>query len=99
MSKLETMEKVADMVGLNVGYVVEAATYFRTIEEAFNWVYLSENNPYRPYDQNTLIKKMASITIEDLQDENVNSVMEYMVYDDLHTYITDSGIAYLRIIK
>ena len=99
MSKLDTMEKVADMVGLDFGYVVEAATYFRTIEEAFNWVYLSENNPHRPYDQNTLIKKMASITIEDLQDENVNSVMEYMIYDDLHTYITDSGIAYLRIIK
>lgn len=99
MSKLETMEKVAEMVGLNVGYVVEAAAYFRNFEEAFNWIYLSEENPNRPYEQNALIKKMSSITVEDLQDEKVNSVIEYMVYDDTHTYITDTGIAYLRIIK
>ncbi len=42
MSKLETMEMVAEMVGLDYGYVVEAATYFRNIEEAFNWIYFSE---------------------------------------------------------
>lgn len=99
MSKLETMEKVSEMVGLNVGYVVEAATYFRNFEEAFKWIYLSEDNPHRPYDKETLIKKMASVTAKDLQEYNAKNVLEYMVYDDMHTYITDTGIAYIRIIR
>lgn len=99
MSKMKMMEKVAEMTGLNVGYVVEATAYFHHFEEAFNWIYLSEENPNRPDSQEELIKKMAGITIENLQEEKVHSVIEYMVYEDPHTYMTDSGIAYLCIIK
>ena len=40
---------------------------------------------------------MASITIEDMQELKANSVMEYMLIDDVHTYITNQVYAYLRI--
>jgi len=97
MSKVDELELVADMVGLEVGYVVEAANYFTSIEEAFHWLYLSEENPLRPYNHEELIEKLSSITVEQLKEENAESVAEYMVLIDDHTYMTKSGVAYLRI--
>ena len=97
MGKLEDLEMVADMVGLDYGYVVEASTYFTSIEEAFNWIYLSEDNPNRPYSQEELINVLSSISIEQLEEQDVKTVAEYMVHNDDHTYIAKSGIAYLRI--
>jgi hypothetical protein len=97
MSKVEELELVADMVGLELGYVVEAADYFTSIDEAFHWIYLSEDNPLRPYSKEELIRVLASITVEDMQELDANSVAEYMVKEDKDTYITKSGVAYLRI--
>jgi hypothetical protein len=99
MSKLETMEMVSEMTGLYFGYVVEAATYFKNFEEAFSWLYLSEGNPHRTLNQSDLIKKISSITIEEMQELHANTPLEYMVLIDDHTYITKTGIAYLRITK
>ena len=78
MSKVEELELVADMVGLEADYVVEEADFFRSVKEE-------------------LINVLASITVEDLQEENANSVAEYMILQDKDTYITKSGVAYLRI--
>jgi hypothetical protein len=97
MGKLEDLEMVADMVGLDYGYVVEATTYFTSMEDAFNWLYLSEDNPNRPYDQSELVKVLSSISIEQMEELGVKTVAEYMVHNDDHTYIGKSGIAYLRI--
>ena len=44
MNKRACAEMVAEMVGLDYGYVIEAATYLSNFDEAFNWIYLSENN-------------------------------------------------------
>ena len=97
MSKVEELELVADMVGLEADYVVEEADFFKSINDAFHWIYLSEENPLKPYSKEELINVLASITVEDLQDENANSVAEYMILQDTDTYITKSGVAYLRI--
>jgi ATP-dependent RNA circularization protein (DNA/RNA ligase family) len=97
MSKVEELVMVADMVGLESDYVVKEANYFKSINEAFHWIYLSEENPLKPYSKEELINVLASITVEDLQDENVNTVAEYMVLQDKDTYITKTGVAYLRI--
>lgn len=97
MSKVEELELVADMVGLEPEYVVGEADYFTSIDAAFNWIYLSEENPLRPYSSEELINVLASITVEDLQDENANSVAEYMILQDKDSYITKTGVAYLRI--
>ena len=35
MSKVEELELVADMVGLEADYVVEEADFFRSVNEAF----------------------------------------------------------------
>ena len=42
MNKRACAEMVAEMVGLDYGYVLEAATYFSTFDEAFDWIYLSK---------------------------------------------------------
>jgi hypothetical protein len=97
MSKVEELEMVADMVGLEADYVVEEADYFTSIDEAFHWLYLSEENPLRPYSKEELINILASVTVEDMEDEGVETVAEYMVLQDKDTYITKSGVAYLRI--
>ena len=97
MSKVEELELVADMVGLEADYVVEEADFFKSVNEAFHWIYLSEENPLKPYSKEELINVLASITVEDLQEENANSVAEYMILQDKDTYITKSGVAYLRI--
>lgn len=97
MSKVEELELLAEMVDLEPEYVKREATYFTSKEQAFHWIYLSEENPVKPYTKEELIKVMASITVEDMQDLKANSVMEYMLLDDVHTYITKSGVAYLRI--
>ncbi|WP_338469564.1 hypothetical protein R4Z10_12110 [Niallia sp. XMNu-256] len=99
MSKVEELELVADMVGLEPGYVMQEANYFSTIEEAFHWLYLSEENPLRPYNKEELINVMASITIEQMQELDANTVVEYMVLNDDHTYLTKTGVAYLRIVR
>jgi len=99
MSKLKTAEMVADMVGLDYGYVVEAIEYFKSIDEAFNWVFLSEENAMRPYTQEQLIQKLASVTIEDMQEVNAKTAKEYLVIDADHTYITPHGVAYIRITR
>ncbi|WP_338447931.1 hypothetical protein R4Z09_16965 [Niallia oryzisoli] len=99
MSKLKTAEMVADMVGLDYGYVVEAIEYFKTIDEAFNWVFLSEENPTRPYTQEQLIQKLASVTKEDMEELNAKTAGEYLVIDADHTYITPYGVAYIRITR
>ena len=97
MDKRAAAEMVAEMVGLEFGYVLEAATYFSSLEEAFNWIYLSDENPIRPLSELDLIHQLASITIEQMQELNANTPAEYMVIDHDHTYITSAGIAYLRI--
>jgi hypothetical protein len=99
MNKVETMESVAEMVGLEFDYVLEAAMYFSSYEEAFNWIYLSEENPARPFSDTELINQLASVTLEKLQEEHANTPAEYMVLIHDHTYITKTGIAYLRITK
>lgn len=99
MNKVETMETVAEMVGLEVDYVYEAAMYFSSYEEAFNWIYLSDENPNRPFSDSELIKQLASVTLEKLQEEHANTPAEYMVLIADHTYITKTGIAYLRITR
>jgi hypothetical protein len=99
MSKLETMYMVSEMTGLYEGYVVEASEYFQSFEEAFHWLYLSKDNPYHTPNPSELVRKISSITIEDMQEKNANSPLEYMVLDNDHTYITPKGIAYLRVIK
>ncbi|WP_428908432.1 hypothetical protein [Niallia sp. Krafla_26] len=96
-SKVEELTLVAEMVDLEPEYVIRSADYFNSIEEAFNWLYVSEENPLRPYSKEKLIEVMASITIEQMEELNAKSVVEYMVLDDLHTYITKNGVAYLRI--
>jgi hypothetical protein len=99
MSKVETMQKVAEMVGLEFDYVLDAATYFNTLDEAFNWIYLSEDNPKRPFTDLDLIKALASVTLEKMQEVHANTPAEYMVLIHDHTYITDTGIAYLSITR
>jgi hypothetical protein len=99
MSRFETMEMVSEMTGLHFGYVVEAATYFTNYEEAFNWLYLSEDNPHRTLNRSDLINKISFITIEDMEELHANTPLEYMVFNDDHTYSTKTGIAYLRITK
>ncbi|WP_394231530.1 hypothetical protein [Niallia oryzisoli] len=99
MSKLKAAEMVADMVGLDYGYVVEAIEYFKTVDEAFNWIFLSEENPLRPYTQEQLVQKLASVTIEDMQEVNAKTAGEYLVIDADHTYLTPYGVAYIRITR
>ncbi|KAA9021690.1 hypothetical protein [Niallia endozanthoxylica] len=99
MNKLKTAEMVADMVGLDYGYVVEAIEYFKSIDEAFNWIFLSEENPMRPYTQEQLTQKLASVTIEDMQEANAKTAGEYLVIDADHTYLTPYGVAYIRITR
>ena len=98
MSKLETMEMVSEMTGLDFGYVVEAASYFRNYNEAFNYLYLSEESPDR-LEPAELIKQLSSVTVQQMQDINVNTPLEYLVMDNRHTYITPKGIGYLRITR
>lgn len=86
---------VAEMVGLDYGYVLEAATYFSTIEEAFDWIFLSENN--FEYSQLDIIKQLSQVTIEEMKELNANTPAEYMVLNHDHTYFTTEGIAYIRI--
>lgn len=95
MNKREAAEMVAEMVGLDFGYVLEAATYFSTLEEAFNWIYLSENN--FEYSQLDIINQLSNVTIEQMKELNANTPAEYLVLNHDHTYITTAGIAYLRI--
>ncbi len=97
MGKIEELELVAEMVDLEPEYVIKEASYFSSKEKAFHWIFLSEENPVKPYSKEQLIEVMASITVEDMQDLKANSVIEYMLLDDVHTYITKSGVAYLRI--
>lgn len=99
MNKVETMKTVAEMVGLEFSYVLEAATYFISLEEAFNWIYLSNDNPNRPYNDADLIKELAAVTVEQMEEMKANTPAEYMVLIHDHTYITLTGIAYLRITK
>ncbi|WP_428910788.1 hypothetical protein [Niallia sp. Krafla_26] len=99
MSKRETMQMVSDMTDLYFGYTVEATTYFESYEKVFNWLYLSEDNPHRTLDPIELIKIMSSITIEDMQELEADTPLEYMVKVDDHTFITPKGIGYLRITK
>jgi hypothetical protein len=99
MSKVETMETVADMVGLEFNYVFEEAMYFSSLEEAFNWIYLSDENPIRPFNEIELIKQLAGVTLEQMQEVHANTPGEYMVLIHDHTYITKTGIAYLRITR
>ena len=95
MNKRACAEMVAEMVGLDYGYVLEAATYFSTLDEAFEWIYLSENN--FEYSQLDIIKQLSHVTIEQMKELNANTPAEYMVLNHDHTYITTEGIAYLRI--
>ena len=83
MSKRDTMTIVSDRLGLYFGYVIEAATYFPGFQEAFEWLYLSGENPHQTLNQEV----------------QANTLLEYMVLTDDHTYVTDKGIAYLRIIR
>lgn len=99
MSKRDTMTIVSERLGLHFGYVIEAATYFRNYQEAFDWLYLSGDHPHQTLNQEDLIDKMATISLEEMQEVNANTPLEYMVITDDHTYITDKGIAYLRIIR
>jgi hypothetical protein len=99
MNKVETMETVADMVGLEFNYVFEAAMYFSSFEEAFNWIYLSKENPNRPFSDSELIKQLALVTPEHMHEVHANTAGEYMVLINDHTYITKTGIAYLRITR
>lgn len=99
MSKRETLQMVSEMTNLYFGYTAEATTYFKNYEEAFNWLYLSEDNPHRTLDPLELIKQMSSITIEDMRELEVNTPLEYMVKADDHIFVTPKGIGYLRILK
>ena len=99
MSKRDTMTIVSERLGLYFGYVVEAATYFPGYQEAFEWLFLSGENPHQTLNQEELLKKMASISREEMQEVQANTLLEYMVLTDDHTYVTDTGIAYLRIIR
>ena len=95
MNKRACAEMVAEMVGLDYGYVLEAATYFSTLDEAFDWIYLSENN--FEYSQLDIIKQLSQVTIEEMKELNANTPAEYMVLNHDHTYLTAEGIAYIRI--
>lgn len=99
MSKRDTMTIVSERLGLYFGYVIEAATYFRNYEEAFDWLFLSGDNPHQTLNKEELLNKMASISMEEMQEVQANTLLEYMVLTDDHTYVTDKGIAYLRIIR
>ena len=99
MSKRETMQMVSEMTDLYFGYTVEATTYFEKFEKAFNWLYLSEDNPHRSLSPLELIEEMSSITVEEMQELQANTPLEYMVKADDHTFITPKGIGYLRILK
>lgn len=99
MNKVETMETVADMVGLEFNFVYEAAMYFSSFEEAFHWIYLSKENPNRPFSDFELIKELSSVTAEQMLEAHANTPGEYMVLIHDHTYITKTGIAYLRITR
>jgi hypothetical protein len=99
LSKRDTMTIVSEMLGLYFGYVIEAATYFRNYQEAFDWLYLSGDNPHQTLNQEELLNKMASISMEEMQEVHANTLLEYMVLTDDHTYVTEKGIAYLRIIR
>jgi hypothetical protein len=95
MNKRACAEMVAEMVGLDFGYVLEAATYFNTIDEAFDWIYLSENN--FEYSQLDIIKQLSNVTIQEMKELDANTPAEYLVVNNDHTYITTEGIAYIRI--
>jgi hypothetical protein len=97
MDKRKAAEMVAEMVGLEFGYVLEASNFFNSFDEAFNWIYLSEHN--YELNQQDLIKQLSSVTIEQMQEVGANTPAEYMVLDHDHTYITTEGIAYLRITR
>ncbi len=95
MNKRACAEMVAEMVGLDYGYVMEAATYFSNFDEAFNWIYLSENN--FEFSQLDIIKQLSKVTIDEMKELDANTPAEYMVLNHDHTYITTEGIAYIRI--
>src|SRR3954469_5214729 len=97
MDKRKAAEMVADMVGLEFGYVLEAANYFNSLDEAFAWVYLSGHD--YELSQQELIKKLSSVTIEQMQEVGANTPAEYMVLDHDHTYTTTEGVTYLRITR
>jgi hypothetical protein len=97
MNKRACAEMVAEMVGLEYGYVLEAATYFSTLDEAFEWIYLSEDN--FEYSQLDVIKQLSNVTIEEMKELNANTPAEYMVLNHDHTYLTTEGVAYIRITR
>ncbi|MCQ6275158.1 hypothetical protein JMM81_09305 [Bacillus sp. V3B] len=89
--------KAAEMVGLDFGYVLEAANYFNSLDETFNWIYLTGHN--YELSQQDLIKQLSAVTVEQMKEVGANTPAEYMVLDHDHTYITSEGIAYLRITR
>jgi hypothetical protein len=97
MNKVETMKKVAEMTGLEFEYVLGAAGFFNTLDEAFNWIFLSNENSNRPFSDLDLIKELAAVTVEKMQEAHANTPAEYLVLNHDHTYLTETGVAYLRI--